>query len=84
MIEHPCDCGKFVADDEHHCWEHHVDEWVEEPFRVCGECFHVYATGKSLVDAYNAEIACPGEDWTPAPARVVADIFFCPLCIHDF
>lgn len=74
----PCECGKVIGDDEHHCWIHHEDEWVDEPFIVCPECFHVYATAEDLETAWQREFP---EGTEPRPA---AEIFFCQECVHDF
>ena len=79
-MERPCDCGRVVAKGEHHCWEHHKDETTDEtPFIVCGECWHIYQTAQELETLYNEEVKANGGPW-----RTVTDIFFCPLCIHDF
>lgn len=73
MIQ-PCECGRVVPDDEHHCWLHHVDEHPDGAYRVCGECFHVFPTAANLEEALLA-------DGISKPA---ADIFACPECAHDF
>lgn len=60
-----------------HCYSCNEDEPItDNPFRVCGECGHVYQTGQELMTAYG-EIG---------PPKVVDGytIYFCPLCAHDF
>lgn len=77
----PCDCGRVLADDEHHCWFHHADENPDGAFIVCGECWHVYRTAADLEVAYERAIAEMG---LPPHYKDAADIFFCQECIHDF
>lgn len=76
----PCDCGKVVPEDQHHCWVHHAKEAEpdEAVYIVCGECFHVYRTGADLEAAYEREkpYGCPEQR--------AAEIYFCQECLHDF
>lgn len=73
-----------------YCYTHHQEEDVfENPYRICGECFHVYNTPESLIIAYNEDIteemidAC-GNTPPIKTLEEVETIFFCPVCIHDF
>ena len=52
-------------------------------FKFCFECGHTYATEKELIDEYNASGERKGEPdlWR---ATNVENIYFCPLCLHDF
>lgn len=73
-----------------YCWIHNVNEDCDPmPYRVCGECGHVYNTPESLIIAYNEDIteemidAC-GKTPLMKTLAEVDSIFFCPICIHDF
>jgi hypothetical protein len=66
-----------------HCYCHHVDEPGGGYLR-CGECFHAYLTPRELRREYRR--AC-GPGWLRRLAAVftrAGDIWFCPLCAHDF
>jgi hypothetical protein len=78
-----------------HCCYHHVDEPPPEGgayFQVCFECKHGYMTEQELVDTFNAVMRQMNEDaekngWTPiefVPVDDADQIFFCPLCSHDW
>lgn len=65
-----------------HCYMHHSDESPEGAWRICGECFHVYRSPEDLQREWtdNAPPDLPGRE-TPPP---VENIYFCPLCVHDW
>jgi hypothetical protein len=63
----------------YHCAWHHVDE-AAEGFKVCGECLHTFETAAALWQCY-IEMAPPG---MPMAAKTIEDVYFCPLCAHDF
>lgn len=65
-----------------HCHWHEVDEPEEGAYGVCQECGHVYQTEQDLRDAYAESADWPGESTDSAPEA--NEIYFCPLCIHDF
>lgn len=53
-------------------------------YLVCNECWHVYRTPGDLEETYRRK-------WNervgsePAPNLTkAADVYFCPLCLHDF
>lgn len=49
-----------------------------EPYRICGECGHVYQTKADFVREYLRVSYGPREPmWGDDP-------FFCPVCGHDF
>jgi hypothetical protein len=96
-------CGHFCEDLERQvgeglvsfCYCHYVAEPIPgDVHRICGECFHVYPTAQSLVDAYNREINHieliplvdfpPDEPMTPKTLEQVDEIWFCQECLHDF
>lgn len=80
-----------------HCFYHHLDEGTppgQEPYRVCGECGHVYPTEGQLADDFNgqqdklfrqAEANGREPRDTEPPEPLTADrIFSCAWCGHDF
>ena len=77
QVEQPCECGKVLAPDEHHCFIHHADEYEPDPYIVCGECFHVYETAEALENTHQA-------NFPDSPSKIAIDISCCPECIHDF
>lgn len=77
-----------------HCRVHQVDELAQGHYRRCGECGHVFQTGRELerehdaiVDAWNGHTA-PYEApfWGVTRERLrhrkARDIDECPLCHH--
>jgi hypothetical protein len=66
--------------------------YVPEPFLICFECKHAYMTERELFDTYNqigrqADEDAKAKGWTPLEFQPVDDagqIWFCPLCMHDF
>lgn len=78
-----CDCDKLVRRDEHHCWIHHANEAVEDPYIVCGECGHVYVTAEDLEAAWAREVATD-PNWLGKTIPKADEIGFCQECIHDF
>jgi len=70
-----------------HCWSCHKDEpgkpaslYPGGGFPVlCYECHHLWLTPEDLLQAYNEG----GPEGVP-PATEVSQIWFCPLCIHDW
>lgn len=79
--------------DLDHCDAHAVDEPLgSDPFRVCGECFHVFPTVDALLADHAALVErLNGEQlpFTPyAPPLVAktdpAQITCCPHCAHDW
>lgn len=79
-----------------HCSSHEVDEPVADPYRVCFECRHAFASAAGLLAAHNAVLANLNEEvnpdgdplWEitePIPAETdPAKVFCCPHCSHDF
>jgi hypothetical protein len=67
--------------DPWHCYYHHRDE-PSSGYRVCGECAHTYSTADDLKQTYL--------DYAPAGLTIIVEdmtadeIYFCPLCLHDF
>lgn len=69
------------------CWIHRVLEPFEEgDYRYCYECGHVYKTEQELLDEFNKECkeVCNSCDHKHVDKTSGVDIFFCPLCLHDF
>lgn len=64
-----------------HCYSHGTDEAAEGGWRVCFECKHVYRTAEELQREWAAN-APPDIRGRPAPP--VEQIYFCPLCMHDW
>lgn len=99
MIQ-PCECGRVIPEDEHHCYIHHVDEWPADgvTYRTCWECAHVYLTSEDLEAAYQREILVlnaseilyrltdpvPSVMEEPLQPKKAEDIYFCQECLHDF
>ena len=65
-----------------HCYSHGVDESDVGMWRACLECRHVYRSPEELRREWtdNAPPDLPDRD-TPPP---VEQIYFCPLCLHDW
>jgi hypothetical protein len=75
-----------------------VDEISVNPYRICYECKHVFQTAEELVAVFNATgrqsaeecnkwMAKEWDNWEPVQFEPVDDaeqVFFCPLCMHDF
>jgi hypothetical protein len=81
---------KVCYGSKNHCWSCDEDEPDQPCFTWCLECKHVYHTEDELrqawLDHYPED---PEGDFgeplaKPAEAIPVAEIFFCPLCMHDF
>lgn len=84
------------TDDRCYCWVHHEYENCSgRPYRICGECHHVYRTPKDLVDAFNETSRHAAEHWaellydTAPDIRHLNDheheyIGFCQYCLHDW
>jgi hypothetical protein len=66
-----------------HCYWHHVDESDEGAYRVCFECKHVYRTAEALREAFMAEVA-PDLSAPPLTTPAAEEIWFCPMCAHDW
>ena len=68
--------------EDRHCYAHDADEEPAGAWRVCGECFHVFAGPADLQRewAANAPPDLPGRETAPP----VEMIYFCPLCAHDW
>lgn len=64
-----------------HCHSHYVDEPADGAWRVCFECGHVYRSPEELQREWT-ENAPP--DMRDEPAPPVEQIYFCPLCVHDW
>lgn len=67
------------------CWACCLAEPVEgSPYRICGECGHVYQTEAILLSAYWRDRENPehGRGYLTDP--LPAEVFFCPECLHDF
>lgn len=87
MTTHEHDCQGFR--DEQQRAEGTCMDWCYgcercEPVRdgdytVCGECLHVYRTAEELWERY-----VDGAPEGTYSARSVDDVFFCPVCMHDF
>jgi len=91
------DTGTIIAS---YCWCHDTREPVPpNPYVVCFECGHVYATPDDLVAAYRREVdrinadeefkafeeAVLGIKWVDLTYRTNAEeIVFCQECCHDF
>ncbi len=82
---------------DEYCAVHGYEPIPPGAYRVCGECYHAYATADELVEAYNAQTdrlkahyeaqgppTNPGfaGDWTHVSHA--EQVYFCPWCSHDF
>ena len=73
-----------------HCWSHDEDESWESCWRICLECNHTYQDAAELAREWLANYPEDPEGkygppaLRPQEAPPVAEIFFCPLCMHDF
>jgi len=65
------------------CYFHGEEPIPEGAYRVCGECWHCYPTEKDLLDTYNTELARVNQE-PDSPVTNPDDIYFCPLCTHDW
>ncbi len=66
-----------------HCFSHHLDEPDEGAYRRCLECRHVYQAAEDLQRAWMAS-APPAILLLDEETPPVEEIFFCPLCLHDW
>lgn len=70
------------------CYVHGYEPEIENPYKICGECFHIYPTAFDLVQDYNDEnykawlAFDQGTPWIPT--YDVDKIYFCAHCAHDF
>lgn len=61
---------------------------------ICGECFHVFANAEELLEMHNAASkkaheTCKEDGWLGSdeewrPITDPDDVYFCPVCVHDF
>lgn len=64
-----------------------IEPLPENPFQVCGECMHYWATEQELVDDYNRVVDEINEEEKEIVCERVTSgdqVFCCPRCIHDF
>ena len=61
------------------CAIHNIDE--PDLYLRCFECKHAY-TEAELIKAVQDTLKELGLDYTKI--KTVDDIFYCPLCLHDF
>jgi hypothetical protein len=83
-----------VSDPDWCEWHHRIEVESPDTFRVCGECGHVWNTAEELLDEFNregerverqlAEMLDGGRFTGDLGATDVADVLFCPLCLHDW
>jgi hypothetical protein len=79
------------------CYHHHeYEDRGPDPYRICGECGHVYRTPADLVNAYNYESKHMAEHWNellmgdtvPDVRQLTVEqhmhIGFCQYCLHDW
>jgi hypothetical protein len=68
-----------------HCVWHNLDEISVEPYRICLECNHVFATVAALVSAYNDAMR---KMWVWGVmvfgTNDDSEIYSCPFCSHDW
>jgi hypothetical protein len=67
---------------ETHCHIHHLDEPGEGAYRRCFECGHVYRSAEELQREWTA--GAPSDLAGRMTPPAVSQIFFCPLCSHDW
>lgn len=81
--------------ERYHCFAHEEDEVIENPYLVCGECFHRYPTAKDLATDYHdkmtlvlegtvAEVQAGLDLLGEVVHREAEAITFCAHCSHDF
>jgi hypothetical protein len=63
-------------DHPYFCAAHGVIEYVHDPYRVCGECWHRFTSEADLLDqdAANRAVRLASGD----------DVYLCPVCTHDW
>lgn len=79
------------------CWGHMTCEPLPKDnshYQVCGECMHVFVTAEDLLNAHNEkgresherlkDDPMFGSSEEFKPTENVDEVFFCPVCIHDF
>ena len=64
-----------------HCYSHDLDEPDEGAWRACFECKHVYRSPEELQREWTQNAPPDLAGLAPPP---VEDIYFCPLCMHDW
>jgi len=77
----------ITADD--FCWGCMQNEPFPEgvrPFRICGECNHLFVTAQDLIDE---DVVIRREGlafgyYDSLEPRTPEEIFSCPICMHDF
>lgn len=62
------------------CWFHGEEPIPPGCYKVCGECWHAFATAEDLLEAEREICARMGL----TPAESAEDVVICPLCTHDF
>ena len=86
----PHEIGSASCNSKLHCWSHDIDEPDQPCWRVCLECMHVYRSPEELqrewLENYPEDLEGQWGPPMPRPAKAipVKDIYFCPLCSHDF
>lgn len=67
------------------CWScNEPQQMPKHPFRVCGECFHIYPTRFNLWrENWRTMWPLLNWRWRWIPRRT-ARIYACPKCAHDF
>src|SRR5688572_28310299 len=88
---------KLAGVCESWCWGHMTCEPLpadNSDYQVCGECMHVFMTADELLSMHNEEsrkahvilkddpMFGHDEDWKPT--LCVDEVYFCPVCVHDF
>lgn len=91
------DTYKLAGICESFCWGHMTCEPLpadNSHYQVCGECFHVFVTADELLTMHNEKSKATysrfrddpvfggGEEWKPETD--VNNVYFCPVCVHDF
>lgn len=62
-----------------HCYWHHRDEISVDPYRVCLECMHVYATKDEFIAAFNEFMRSINQPTVSSDQCING----CPYCGHD-
>lgn len=94
------DKHKLAGVCESFCWGHMACEPLpadNSHYQVCGECFHVFVSADELLTMHNEKSKEAYDKWAsdpvfgvvgkPQPFQPETDVnnvYFCPVCVHDF
>lgn len=70
-----------MIDPKDFCAIHGYEPMPRNPYRICGECFHAFATAEELVIQDQLARQHHGIPNNPEKPE---NVTICPVCTHDF